>query len=66
LRTLFETRPAGGVNTIEVRFRHEPKLGILVPGEMIERRYAGVETIEGKATYANFRRFQVDTTMEVK
>ena len=66
LRTLFETRPIGGVNTIEVRFRHEPKLGILVPGEMIERRYAGAEIVEGKATYTNFRRFRVDTSMEIK
>ena len=66
LRTLFETRPIGGVNTIEVRFRHEPKLDILVPGEMIERRYAGAEIVEGKATYTNFRRFRVDTSMEIK
>jgi hypothetical protein len=66
LRTLFETRPIGGVNTIEVRFRHEPRLDILVPGEMIERRYAGAEIVEGKATYSNFRRFRVDTSMEIK
>jgi hypothetical protein len=66
LRTLFETRPIGAVNTIEVRFRHEPKLDILVPGEMIERRYAGAEIVEGKATYSNFRRFQVDTTIDIK
>ena len=33
---------------------------------MTERRNAGAETVEGKATYANFRRFQVDTTMEIK
>ncbi len=66
LRTLFETRPLGGVNTIEVRFRYEPRLDILVPGEMIERRYAGAEIVEGKATYSNFRRFRVDTSMEIK
>ena len=66
LRTLFETRPGGGVNTLEVRFRHEPKLDLLVPGEMIERRNAGAETLEGRATYTNFRRFRVDTSMEIK
>ena len=66
LRTLFETRPNGGVNTLEVRFRYEPKLDLLVPGEMIERRSAGAETVEGKATYSNFRRFRVDTSMEIK
>jgi hypothetical protein len=66
LRTLFETRPNGGVNTLEVRFRYEPKLDLLVPGEMIERRNAGAEFVEGKATYTNFRRFRVDTSMEIK
>ena len=66
LRTLFETRPDGTENTLEVRFRYEPKLELLVPGEMIERRNAGAETVEGRATYTNFRRFRVDTSMEIK
>jgi len=66
VRTLLETRPNGGVNTIDVVFRHEPKLGILVPRQMIERRDAGAEVVEGRATYTNFRRFRVDTTMEIK
>jgi hypothetical protein len=33
---------------------------------MIERRDAGPETLEGRATYTNFRRFRVDTSMEIK
>jgi len=66
LRTVFEVRPFGLVNTLDVRFRYEPKLGLLVPGEMIERRNAGAETVEGRATYTNFRRFRVDTSMEIK
>jgi hypothetical protein len=66
LRTFFETRPSGDVNTIEVSFRQEPKLDLLVPGEMIERRRGSVETLEGRATYTNFRRFRVDTSMEIK
>lgn len=66
MRTLLETRPNGGVNTLDVVYQHEPKLGILVPGEMSERRNAGAEVVEGRATYANFRRFRVDTTMEIK
>jgi hypothetical protein len=66
MRTLLETRPNGGVNTLDVVYRHEPKLGILVPGEMSERRNAGAEVVEGRATYSNFRRFRVDTTMEIK
>jgi hypothetical protein len=54
------------VNTLDVVYRHEPRLGILVPGEMNERRNAGAEVVEGRATYSNFRRFRVDTTMEIK
>jgi len=66
LRTLFETRPIGGVNTIEVRFPPRAEAGHPRAGEMIERRYAGAEIVEGKATYSNFRRFRVDTSMEIK
>jgi len=66
LRTRLETRPNGGVNTIDVIFRSEATLGILVPSKMEERRDAGAEMVEGRATYANFRRFRVDTTMEIK
>ena len=66
LRSLLETRPTGNINTLEVRFRHEPKLDLLVPAEMIERRRGGAETLEGRATYSNFRRFKVDTSIEIK
>ena len=66
IRTLLETRPNGGVNTLDVVYRHEQRLGILVPGEMVERRNSGTEVVEGRATYSNFRRFQVDTTIQIK
>jgi hypothetical protein len=66
LRSLLETRPLGNVNTLEVRFRYEPKLGLLVPAEMIERRRGGGETLEGRAAYSNFRRFTIDTSIEIK
>jgi len=66
VRTLLETRPNGGVNTLDVVYRHEPRFGILVPGEMVERRNSGAEVVEGRATYSNFRRFRVDTAMEIK
>ena len=66
MRTLLETRPNGGVNTLDVVYRYEPRLGILVPGEMNERRKADVEVVEGRATYSNFRRFQVDTSIQIK
>jgi len=66
VRTLLETRPNGGVNTLDVVYRFEPRLGILVPGEMNERRKADAEVVEGRATYSNFRRFQVDTSIQIK
>ena len=66
MRTLLETRPNGGVNTLDVVYRYEPRLGILVPGEMNERRKADAEVVEGRATYSNFRRFQVDTSIQIK
>jgi hypothetical protein len=66
LRTLLETRPRGTINTLDVTFRYEPRLDLLVPGEMVERRNAGLEVVEGRATYSNFRRFRVDTSMEIR
>jgi hypothetical protein len=66
VRTLLETRPNGGVNTLDVVYRYEPRLGILVPGGMNERRKADAEVLEGRATYSNFRRFQVDTSIQIK
>ena len=66
LRSLLETRPPGNVNTLEVRFRYEPKLGLLVPAEMVERRRGSGETLEGRAAYSNFRRFKIDTSIEIK
>jgi len=66
LRTRLETRPSGWTNTIEVVFRLEPALGLLVPGEMVEQRNGGTETLDGRAVYTNFRRFQVDTSFQIK
>jgi hypothetical protein len=66
LRTRLETRPNGGTNVIDVDYRHDQRLGVLVPHEMIEHRFAGAEVLEGHATYSNFRRFRVDTSIEIK
>jgi hypothetical protein len=66
LRTTLETRPPGCDNILEVTFRYEPGLGILVPGRMTEHRDSGLEVVEGRATYSNFRRFRVDTSIEIK
>jgi len=66
LRTRLETHPNGGTNVIYVDYRHDQRLGVLVPHEMIEYRSAGAEVLEGRATYSNFRHFQVDTSIEIK
>jgi hypothetical protein len=66
VRMRIETRPDGSINSIEVVFREEPKLGLWVPSRMDERRETGLETMEGRATYTNYRRFQVSTVMEIK
>ena len=66
VRTKLETKLADGSNSLEVTFREEPKLGLWVPGEMDERRTAADETLEGRATYRNFRSFQVNTAIEIK
>jgi hypothetical protein len=66
LRTRLETRPPGARNTIDVTFREDTAAGLWVPGEMLEHRVAGFETMDGRATYSNFRRFQVSTAVAIK
>lgn len=63
---------------IVVRYRADPALGLWVPAEMRENYsqpdigYSGRSglirraVVEGRATYSNFRRFQVTTGEEVK
>ena len=52
---------------IDVTYAFEPSMGFFVPREMREK-YAlnGGTTIEGKATYAKFRRYQVTVNETVK
>src|SRR4051812_17091040 len=52
---------------IDVVYAADPAMGILVPREMREK-YAtkGGSHIEGRATYANFRRYQVKVSEAVK
>jgi len=67
VRSLIETRPRGMRTRIEVTYRHEPSVGILVPGEMTERREVAAEqVVEGRATYSKLRRFGVETKIEIK
>jgi hypothetical protein len=66
----------GSTGEIKVLFRHDPVLGMWVPAEMTEtyqmltqRSLSGApraETlVEGKAKYANYRRFQVRTEEKI-
>lgn len=66
VRSVIETRPPGVRTRIEVTYRLEPKLGMLVPGEMIERHDLTEELVEARSSYSNFRRFSVDATFEIK
>ena len=47
----------------DVTFSEQPKLGLWLPSVMTESytMERNVRAIEGRATYSNFRRFQVDT-----
>jgi hypothetical protein len=55
---------------IDVTYAHEPALGLLVPREMREKYVSKsgsrVETIEGRATYSNYRRYRVTVEEKVK
>jgi hypothetical protein len=52
---------------IDVRYRLEPSVGVMVPAEMRERYSApGRAAIEGRATYAQFRTFQVQTSTDIQ
>ena len=57
-----------GLFTMEttVVFRISDKLGISVPAEMREYYSTAKEKIFGKATYGNFRRFQVKTEETIR
>jgi hypothetical protein len=52
---------------IDVTYAAEPALGMLVPREMREKYVTkSGNTIEGRATYSNFRRYKVTTEEKVK
>lgn len=63
----FETK--GMVTTITVAFAPEDKVGLWVPVSMEEEYRIGIGDallVEGHATYSNFRKFTVDTSVIVK
>jgi VWFA-related protein len=75
VETRMEARSGDARGLLVVRYRRDQTLGLWVPGEMTElytvpeasgMRGAIVQsTIEGKATYSNFRRFQVKTEEKI-
>lgn len=66
LRTLLETRPAGMTTRITVTYQRDARLELWVPARMEEKHSLSSERVEGEATYTNFRRFQVETTVDIK
>lgn len=66
LQTLLETRPPGMTTKITTTYQYEAKMGLWVPARMDEKHNLGSESIEGIATYTNFRRFEVETTVDIK
>ncbi|MFO7694093.1 MAG: hypothetical protein R6V57_13475 [Vicinamibacterales bacterium] len=76
VETALKIEEHGSTGEIVVSFRHDPALGMWVPGEMKEtyrmltqRSLSGVPRleplIEGTARYSKFRRFQVKTEEKV-
>ena len=66
LQTQLETRPSGMTTTIVVTYQREAKLDLWVPARMDEKHKLGGDSVEGVATYTNVRRFQVETSIDIK
>jgi hypothetical protein len=49
---------------IEVTYRRDDTLGMLVPARMVERYITPTASINGDATYADFKRFQTSATIK--
>ncbi len=67
-RSELEADDVGISGRIEVTYRDEPSLGVLVPSDMREtyRARTSGASVDGHATYSNFRRFQVTVDERVK
>ena len=67
LSSELQAETAGLKAQIDVTYAMEPSLGMLVPREMREKyKLKDGVTIEGRATYSNFRRYQVKVDEKVK
>jgi len=52
---------------IDVQFKRDAKLQLLVPSEMREQYWApSGERVEGVALYRNFKRFEVEASWKVR
>jgi VWFA-related protein len=77
VETRMEAKQEESRGRIVVRYRRDPALGLWVPSDMNEEyslpdsggsiRWGGIArvTIEGHATYSNYRRFQVKTEEKI-
>ncbi len=66
IRSRIDTRLGDQKRRIDVTFGRDSNLGLAVPIAMDERYTGPLETLTSRATYSNFRRFQVLTTEEIK
>jgi len=66
VRTQIKLAPSRLVATITVTYGTASKLDLRVPVEMSETYKSPGETINGSASYSNFRRFNVDVTTAIK
>ncbi len=67
LKTTLQTGGRALEMTITVVYRPSDSLELLVPSEMREEFSSRVSVfLDGKATYSNFRRFQVSTEEQIK
>jgi hypothetical protein len=64
LQTQLRTESGRLHATIGVRFARDERLDLMVPVEMRERYADGNRTIEGVATYSNFRAFSVTSRVK--
>jgi hypothetical protein len=66
VQTRLETRSGGKTTRIDVRYARDARLEASVPVEMIEHHAVGGDSLECKASYANYRRFAVNTVEQVR
>ena len=66
LQAQLETRPSGMTTRSVVTYQREARLGLWVPARMDEKHSFDRESVEGLATYTNFRSFRVETTVDIK